>query len=1735
MIRALTRLTLLLVVLACAASARAELPWIPNQCEGAGGAGEACTSDDDCAFHAWATTCVEHSPGDPTSRRCEIPCDRVQGAEVLPVHGACALGETCVAAPGGESHYCAATRFRMDLTLLDTCIAHFLEGTSPVLGDTNLCSLEAQLSSLLDQDQDHDFDIFDVDLCVKAFLDNPPCDPALGVCPAEDMVFCRADEDCGAGLYCDQDRFTCTRECGVIPSREPGVGDLDRTCDGALTVCDAERGRCEATEVSNLTCSVDRDCPAGAYCFLGACAATCSRALDCPDDGWFCGDDGRCRARPSPDAEAGFSFDPQRYALVFASDVVTLTGIEPDSSMAVLIMDLTSKRQVRENPSVGFGYRVEVTYAAKDDPVCMRAADSWSPEEREDCLISPDEQWVTPLSPFGTVFAVGQPTIPVRLNEPATDLLSPGVYNATVTVTFDNGSQDQFAVRFEKTTPSGEYQGSLTVSLGSAQNQLNPSAPLLVSMRLDIKEDTQVTWHDLLVAENLALGEDIVDVTEGYLIHGYIHGNESLPYANPRAASPGDNEIPIKGIYSPRHGIMRVIGVIDHDGDFCAGEQGECDEGDPNELKVQNPFARDIRRVIQFVGTFDDTNRRFFGTYRERFSGLVAQSDLTLDGAFLLTQSAPDESGLTLSEKLVSDARDPKFPSYAAIMAEIQSDVSRYCAGFGAEAARFTSADSYAGLYGDDARVFEDVVEFKDLIQQGLDNLQNEDERVEDSLTLYDFLAGRIVLCGDDAAGSAGTPLGSQAPACVDEETLRCGLALYRKALVAGYVSLGDLAGSGAGEHQLFCTKTLPTAGCDYAPSEAPSLFTLHEHNRFHQELAQATKFLADQELSDAFFALYRNRLNPFTQGAAQTFKSDKLHEAARLYDALLGQHFETSASSVMFAWPMAYFQGRGAEWMKEMRVLSSDRLDVLAQLIDLRRRVFASSGPADQMLGEFIAQNEYLAQVYMMALERQWEGNDFAFSGDADAAFVKVQSMLLTLHESRNPLGMVPNQVFFTNNDPSKTNWRSYHAVLAGEDGQGGLLALNRTQIDQAVENLQGALKDVDALEDQLFELNDQLEGEIDEICGSADDLPSCDDYLALLDELQGGSAEDIANQLADGVDNECSSLGVALNSGGFYNPKNQCESVISTFRASTDEYDPGCRLEAKDYTIEVRGEERACVGGEMGAMLVELSQLANERQGMVEDLQGVVDDINLFFEVRGYVEGINAGRRVAHLTARILNFIATWMDTEFKSAEELVDDAVEAGNCIVIAGMAVGTDCPQKISLAVSRTSASAMRATGERIAMTLREETDNILETIDTEFDLAIERKEAYAELVDLQGEVDALTKGLKANLDASFARAVAMEQLRLKARDAASGINDRTSLLLDHLIGRESGSALVANHLVRESSSTFRDILEVSYRMVMAFAHRYNLSKAEENQLVQKVYGAVTLEDIESLAALLSERERTYCSREAIDCDAFNNLSVLKVSLQETLFPELRDIIDPATGKLVTKGEQFHNIITSPPYLRRRVRGIYHVDQIEIPFTIPLTSARVGDRDFWTLDPTQCNHVLDGDPTGGQLAGGTLAVNVVGENLDEDHQSISFEMARGHVDQVRACHAETVSENGELPRLDYPVLTHVVGYAPESALGQRIAPPTFFVKSGELLACINEPERRGVVDDPSCFRFFGRDRSLAAPDYTLTIPLSIDGADTKNTWLRGEGLPRAARPVIEDVVVYLRYRSRPITEP
>ena len=167
-------------------------------------------------------------------------------------------------------------------------------------------------------------------------------------------------------------------------------------------------------------------------------------------------------------------------------------------------------------------------------------------------------------------------------------------------------------------------------------------------------------------------------------------------------------------------------------------------------------------------------------------------------------------------------------------------------------------------------------------------------------------------------------------------------------------------------------------------------------------------------------------------------------------------------------------------------------------------------------------------------------------------------------------------------------------------------------------------------------------------------------------------------------------------------------------------------------------------------------------------------------------------------------------------------------------------------------------------------------------------------------------------------------------------------------------------------------------------------------------------------------------------------------------------------------------------------------------------------------------------------------GNLAVNFTISGYDGANQrTVYYELVRQGVDLLRSCQAEvTRDELGTLPRVEYPIRSYTVGYAPQSLAAQDDDPPSFVTRSGMLLGCINQEERNGdlLQEDgyphAACWRRFARGRSLSTPSggMTLMIPVEIGGARTSSAWILDERGDDDS--VIEDIVVYFRYHSRPL---
>lgn len=1700
----------------------------------AGGEGTYCRSSDDCAGNSLATACV--------NTQCEIPCQDQSGNR-LPT--ACSLGETCVS---GETEavpvwYCKPSSFAMDLNLLDSCIGHFVDGLRPDLTSANVCSLENNLARMLDQDGNGFFNIYDVDGCMRAFLNQEPC--SGGTCPSGG-VYCEAGADCGQGLYCNPRLNRCERECGLVASREDqGSSVLERKCSRPLTVCDYDHGRCTAaSNLSKTTCQVDVDCPRGAVCSMGTCAPKCQRSTDCPDSTWYCGSSNRCLPRPTAGAPPGFVFDPQGYSVRVAAKSATLTAVEDVVRMPLLIMDLVSKKQVFENPAVVFGYRLEATYQMKQDQKCL--ANPIDDEDIADCTISPDEQFITLGNPLGVVAAQGTPFLTLSLNSVAAQKLSTGLYLATITVFLSNGGQDSFTVQYRKTSPSGLYAGSLSIHLGKAENLLGKTN---LTMKLFVDQNVTKTWDAMIAEQGLDSSAVLRDVTQGSFVTGYIDGNDSMVFDQPSARSKSENKIPIRGIYSREYGRLHLVASVDIPAEFCRSDAGACTASPgPNEVRATNLFGRPIRRIMHFYGPFDMKEFSFHGLYREVLYGLAPETR-TLEGDFQLDQWKSDESavcdpppsgtaadgGCTVAPLYATRPPQVDFPIATEIQKRVQDDVVTYCeqakaheladsldkpgafaaylAGFCVGEGEFCAkychdADGNGRCDGDAeptarARAFTNMLQMQGEVGKALKNLDKGSANAA-ALTLNDFFRGQVVFCG--ASTPASTP-------CIDESQALCGMALHRRALLRGDVSLstpprylGGVTTNAPEIEALFCGEgdaEEAGRGCRLNGAMYSSTVALQEHNRFYKQFAETMRFQAANDLSDAFFAMYRAGSGDLERAQVLSYKQMKLQSALVNLNAFATEAFSPVSSQLLFNWPMERFQGRGRSIISQLHSALKDRLDVVSSLIDLKRRVLASSSDADFTFVQHLMHLEFLSQAYVMFLQEAWEKDAFTYAGQGPAALATGQAVVSRVTADRNPLGLFPQQIYFENANLSTSNWKNYRAQILGGAQGPGLLADVKAAVQGAVSNLKASLHDQKTFIEQLLSARQQFEQAVDGFCGAPDAAPASTKDC----EIPSDKERELAMSCTGP---SCLSQYQCTDAA--------CGRLQKVFKTATGEALQGtaCDLNIAPVRITLGATERLCMRGQMGDLLRQREQLHMQRKQTVARINGLVRQIAAESKLIQETQSSNAALK-AFIDS---NFSATQSLSDSISAAESVFNLVSTNadtlDCLIMVGLANGTNCVGKAAKNILISEAAIVRDDVVRSLTSAKEDLALQKELRMLESQQNAELRRERMNLDNLTTSVENYIAEYETTTNAIFSINAKIDDTRFLAEQAARRANETATNIIDHLLGGMNGDVLLRNKYVQSADAKFADLLLATYKLAMAFIHSYNL-KDQSQAITSRVFQLMTPEDVADFLAELDQYEAEYCGGAGIDCDSINNIETFRFSVREQLFPGLRDIVDSRTGAVLTKGEQFHNIITSDAYLRTRERAGQLVKQIEIPFAIWLNDRgrNGGHVQQWMVSPLECNHIIA--PAGS----GTMAVNVIGTRL----RNLTYEMSRGNTDYIRSCDPEeTVSRDGAISK-EYPINSFIVGYAPQNSLAQSQNTPAYVTHSNGLLACKNVPELGGnTISTESCFKYFARERSLGAPDWTLMVPF---GVAYDNDWIFGPD-----KPVIEDIVIYVRYRTRPI---
>lgn len=1628
-----------------------------------------CVSDSGCPTETGsglARTCI--------SGNCQYRCDDALGN---PTPNLCMLGETCtagVSVGGLDVNYCRSSTFAMDLNLLDSCIYHFVKGIDPPLlgsAGNNSCTVSNALSQMLHRDSDSDFDIYDVDLCVKDFLKEKPCDLATKTC-ANDQTFCETDNACGDGLFCNALMHRCERECGFIVSRNTSkVYSLERYCSGDGQVCNYERGKCVQADLSESTCQLDSDCPVGTYCFVGECRPKCYRSLDCPDDTWMCNGQNECV--PKPKSLSGVTVNPKDYAIQFSDKNVNIDGINNIARIPLVIMDVRTKKQIFNNSNVVFGYRLETSYGRKLSPECL--GDNVSVDG---CVVAKDREFLTLSNPFGTISGDKVNTIDVSLNATAAAKLPVGFYEVVLRVIFNNGSQTTTTVRYQRPSLSGAYTGTVEVHVGGSVNVLADSN---LDLQLRVKPST-ITWKKLLTDNNLAENDEFEDLTVGNEVEGYIDGNGSTIFTNPASRDPAQNRVYIKGIYSVRLARMRLIAVIEHGANDCISESGAC--GTVGEFSVTNPFRRKIRRLVEFIGPYDATTRVFSGVYRETFSGLTP-SDITFDGKFRIYQSAQAEDTIAVPVKLLAVAGALGFPNEDSILIEANNDVNKYCASSSASAdaiamkSRFSTKDSFGQMLAsyevNPPALAKNLVHFEGSLAEAVGRLPASSKA---ALTVAEFLKGQAGFCPTDFGQ------------CVNRPDAECGLALFKKAILQRWAVVD--ATNTTNRPPLFCTRgNVSNSAACVSSTELPAYAALQEHNRFYRELVQTWVYTASGNWSDAFYALYKAANgDAMYQSNAFAVKSNYMKAAITAYDNALSASLSNSATAILFQWPVASFQTNGQAWLDQLYNLSNNRLEAVIELLGFRRRVL-KDGEDRVTYAHHVVQYEYLQQAFLAILQQHWQGSQFTYRGEGRDSLLRGQKLLQVSDLSRNPLGLHPNRVYFQNNELSLKNWK-FHLdrvdKLLNGDPVYQKVGLRET-VSTANEQMKNALKSTEALAAQILQNKLTLEAELDERCGAS-----------------------------SAVTTACTKVDFTKIEKEWTCDGRECESVIEKVRAASSLDDVACRKDVPYTEIALAGGAvRRCMGGRIGALQQERATLEVQRRVAYDRIGLLVTQIE---REKKFMTETLAGNSEFLEYIEKRNKLVNSAEDAIRSATatfEYNEIAAEPIDCLTIIGTSDGTTCPQAVAKAFVRMASAQEKnnaVDGYKEALGQLEAESALEVQLKSMGDEERLLRKKMDDLVTEVGNHVSELRLINQNLGNVTYRIG--DELFL-AQSAAKRINEQLGSIVSQLTGEESGSVLLRNRLVKTVDAKYDATLVELYKLVQAFSHRFN-NPTWNAALTNMVYSAVTIQDIDTVLETIASYVNTYYSG---DADQENNVATEHFSLQELLFPNLHDVIDPQTGAVLTKGEQFHQLITSSEFTRRRKFQLdttsYIATEIALPFALWLNgrSPNGGATVQFLISPNECNHILTYDST---KSPGTVAVQFVGRGLNHNGEvdSVKYRLERGDTDYLRACNGGAVN-------------IFNIGVANDSAVGSMSKPPTFYSVSTDEKGCtVSSP-----VNVQDCWKLFARDRSLAAPDWKLIIPLYYnEDLASEQGWLLGLDKVPEEKPIIQDILLYFRYHRAPV---
>jgi hypothetical protein len=1700
---------------------------------------------------------------------CQVICTDATGGRDA---SKCEWGQSC--APGRLSSNntstfsCQPSAFGMDLNLLDTCISHFLEGVPVEFGE-NACSLESRLASMMG-DGVAPFDIFDLDRCIQDFLDQPACS-AAGGCGVDDQgrsrgVYCdgqaaNPDAACGGGLFCNTALNRCDRQCGYIPDRSR-VDDegkkvetlLERPCAKPLHVCDLSRGKCEPVGLGNvaceddgdcsdgtycrdglcqLTCALDTECPSGAYCQLGQCQAECYRNTDCADSSWYCDAANRCQPRPT--SATSVSYDPTDYSVRFGVPSVRLDTFEDRAEIPVVIMSNRDQREVFSDSNILFGYRLEARYGLKDSPECKSDTLAKNPVLLAKCRVSPDEYFLLQERPFGTVYGTGDASMAVRIDHVAVKALDPGNYPVNLRAFFSNGSSASVDIMFHKPSVSGTYSGGLSLYSGGPPTQgadgdiINHLGDGNVSLEIKLS-DGSIEWNKLLAQENLKeAAEGFEDLSYGQIVRGHLSGNESPMFDWPDAKSRSANRVRVAGIYNAAKGRMRLIGVVDL-------PKGYCRAGTPNwacstdvvatkTLEARSRFGRDVRRIFQWIGPYDSRTGRFSGMYREVIAGLTP-TDLVLEGAFSLSQTSDSEPEVT-SDKLLLTNATIDFPTSGALVAAVSQAAADACKHPNQKAALdwFKDREAFECYLGiapgcePAPSIFPDGLRLGGAIGDALEAL-NEPGNATGARTMSEQVKSLVTdtIC-DDAAHSAATTEGAT---CVDRNAVACGLALYRKALVSGWLPLGNAldevpptqAVTGV---PVFCADRPGAGACPTRSDSSPSLYALQEHGMFYRDVVGRAALDAGNEVSDAFFKPYTAQ-NSGALGAAIALKRDALFRALKNYDTARGEMFSASATQLLYAFPAEAFLKNGEEWILQMRGLLDDQLSTLTEVADTERRLAGASSAKSFVVAQHALHVSFLERVLVAALEAHWEGSDHVSSPGGSSFFSAGSTFLAKLDETKTPLGVTPNRTYFVSTTANKANWAYIRDQLWRELNDRSDVTTLASRVALAQESMNTAIQTRQSLTKSIGESVAAFESELDRLCGSEEALPVSCGGPAFCDtnaDCRQYSTEDSTSECKYG---QCTNVRHADIKAATADCRGddcefpyrcetpECNTVARVFRDATNAQ-TGCR--ADTYALSVpaaNGANRPCMRGEVGALMQERELLEMRRKHVInlfsESLRKVDQQHARIAEVRRINDETEA--QMQERKGRLAQ-----IEEGIHKAQAIYDKAMaiaEQAGCISITGAAaMGGNCISGLVAQGLRVAATEAR---ERALKEIEKQKQRVYELIDGRTaDLATDKEvmPLYEHLDNLTGDVSKHVGDYETvvqqlfNLDARIADTHFVAQRT--AERYQQEVEQELSFFAE-LTGFRGNAIHLRNAEVIAANQKFQRALLLAYELVQAVRYELAFDYVYKNLRAESVYQAITLKDLQELLAwvddLMSKKCELYHDAGIGECQSAGNSDTVVVSLQRAMFPYLTDIVDPETGTTLTVGQQFHRLITSSAFVKKRMINGDITPQIELPFGIWLGEfdrIRAEDSEG-DVTPRQCGMLLQ--PQG-------VAVEVVGNSALTFH--LPSYLIRGGTDLQRSCSKPTTPDGKR------EIKPFSVGWLANSS---QTAAEFQSVASFQFTRVPDGSEPRWV----SAFA----DRSLSAPSYLFTIPLNhADGKKLVSPPRTGE------RPLVNDILLHFKYRS------